>query len=168
LRPNHAATLEQKKNPSKTPAEPEFQSPKQVVQLRKLIIRCKNALSYASQYGGKGQLITNLLTLVDSKANLTQEDMKQAIYELTKITLSYRPSSFFQAAYAETRSSTALIAAITDPAFNQNLPIAELLLGEAIDPRKETTDEIVQRLRKLQVLNRWQTCSLDISPMATL
>jgi hypothetical protein len=143
--------------------------PKQIVALRKLINRCINELSLQSKYGEKGRLLTNLLTLIDAKNSHTQNDMEKIIKELARITLSYRPTYFFQAAYGETRSAKVLIAAIKDEKLNELINVTEVLLGRDLDdPRKETDEEIVQRLRGIRAANNWQESCAQIKPIATL
>ncbi len=140
--------------------EEEWMQPKQVVELRRLIINCINTSSYQSRYGHKGKLLYELIDDIDSQHPLTKEMMKETVMKLVKITLSYRPTYFFQAIYGETASAKALVAAIKNPNINKQIPLAELLLGENIDPSKETNEEIIQRLRSLQVKNKWEkSCS---------
>ena len=113
-------------------------------------------------------LTSGLLDQIDSKHGLTKDNVKHIVNELARITLSYRPTYFFQAAYAETASSKALFAAIKNPKLNELIPIAELLLGENVDPSKESNDEIVQRLRGLQVSNKWEKSSLEINTLGAM
>lgn len=142
--------------------------PKQIVELRKLIMNCINALSYQSRHGYKGKLLHNLIEQIDAKESLLKDNVKQTIKELAKITLSYRPTYFFQASYGETCSAKALITAIKDQKFNELIPISELLLGEDINPLKETDEEIIQRLRGIQVSNKWEKSAYDIKPIAAM
>lgn len=149
-------------------SEKDVLKPKQVIELRNLIINCSNSLSYQSRYGSKGTLLQNLLEQVDSKQQLTRNHLKQIIHDLARVTLSYRPSYFFQASYGETRSAKTLIAAIKNPNLNTLLPISELLLGDEIDPSKESNEEVIQRLRGMKVSYNWESSSVDIKALTAM
>ena len=138
------------------PPEKQYLPPKHIVELRKLINRCIDALSYQSRYGVKGKLLAHLLTLIDSKATHTQDDIASVIKELARITLSYRPTYFFQAEYAETRSAKELIAALKDKKANKLLNLKEILLGSDTEEIiNQSNADIAQRLRNARVANNW-------------
>lgn len=154
----------------KIPSEPyePVIKPKQINELSKLIIRCINALSYHSRLGEKGRLLNNLLKLTEDNGPLTPNHLEQIVKELAKITLSYRPTFFYQANYGETRSSKELIASIKNTELNRIIPIAELLLGADVDPNKETNEEIVRRLKGVRVVNKWEESASEIKSMLVL
>ena len=131
-------------------------SSKHIKALRKWVIQCTDALSLQSRYTEKGTLLNNLLLLIDTKTSFTQEQMQQVIKELAKITLSYRSAYFFQAAYAETRSSKAFIAGLKDPYLNSIVPVKALLFGHDVDVSKTSPAELVERLRAVRSSNQWQ------------
>jgi len=99
-----------------------------ILAFRKVVERCYQALSYFSRQGHKGQLLRNLLNLLDSRQKFRETDLANYILELTHIVASYRKTSFFQAKYAETRSSKALMEAVRDPLVNSLLPLAGIIL----------------------------------------
>lgn len=136
--------------------------PQQIVELGKLIKNCINALSLQSHYGYKGKLLHQLLTQVESQKINSQKQLEHTIHQLARITLSYRPSYFFQAAYAETASAKALVAAIKDPKLNTLIPIASLLLGDQVKAFDESESIIAQRLKNLRIQNNWELSSDDI------
>jgi hypothetical protein len=106
---------------------------------------------------------------MDKTSKLSERNVEQIVKELSKIALSYRPTYYlFQAAYGETRAAKELIASIKDPNFNRLIPIAELLLGEDIDPSQESDEEITQRLRSTRVSNNWEESTSEIKLMVAL
>jgi hypothetical protein len=141
---------------------------RKVVALRKLVQACYDALSYQSKNGHKGELITNLLTMIDRHANFTQNQMKQVVMELTHITASYRETWFFQAAYGQTRSAQALIKAIKDPMVNGVLPLASIIFGCDIDFNQLSDAVILQQLRTLREGNKWEVASTHISMVTAI
>ena len=80
--------------------------------------------------------------------------------ELTRITASYRETWLFQAAYGQTRSAKALIAAIKDPTLNSVLPLASIIFAEPTTNFMKVSDEqILKRLKNLQEGNLGQESS---------
>ena len=143
-------------------------TPKQAVALHNLIAQCIDALSFQSKCSGKGAMLNSLLRLVDEKTQLTEAQITLAINELARITLSYRPTYFFQAAYGETRSAKALLAGIKDSKLNTLLPVASVLLGKEVTVGQETDAEIIQRLRGQRAQNQWQESSDKITAVMAL
>lgn len=113
-------------------------------------------MSYQSQYSIKGKLLNNILKFVDAHTVLTTQQVSCIINELARITLSYRPTFFFQAAYAETRSARVLIANLKDHKFNGQLPLRKLLFEQELDLTNETDSHIIQRLRDHKTQKQWE------------
>ncbi|MDI1351299.1 MAG: hypothetical protein PSV35_00785, partial [bacterium] len=128
---------------------------KHVVALRQLIERCYEALSYQSKHSEKGYLLNNLLHLIENKPHFSESNMTQAMNELARITLSYRRTFFFQAAYGETRSGKIFISAIKYPKLNQILPVASLMFGSEIDVSQESDEYIIKRCQNIKESNHW-------------
>jgi hypothetical protein len=141
--------------------------PKQVVALRQLINQCYSAMSYQSQYSTKGKLLSSLLELMNNNAAFTTDQLSRIIKEVARITLSYRPTYFFQAAYGETRSAKILIANLKDPKFNALLPISTFLFGTETDLSNENDATIVQRLRNQKIQNHWEDSCETIKVLNT-
>ncbi len=139
-----------------------------IAALKKLINQCYEGLSYPSKYSGKGRLLTNLLDLINKNSSLTEEKATQAIKELARITLSYRSTYFFQAAYGETRSGKIFIAAIKDPKLNNLLPIASLMFGYGVNVAEESNEFVIGRCKSIQEENHWPESASQIDPIAVL
>ena len=130
---------------------------RKVLALRKLVQHCHDSLSSQSKKGHKGALLRDLLNTIDTKANFTEETIKQVILELTHVVASYRKTWFFQASYGQTRSAKILIKAIKDPLINDVLPLASIIFVKPdVNVRKLRGDEILDHLRILRESNRWQ------------
>jgi hypothetical protein len=126
------------------------------VVLRHLVVQCHDALSYQSKYSQKGKLLTNILSLMDAEPHLTKDNISTIIQELGKITLSYRPTLFFQAAYGETRSAKIFIAAMKNFKLNALLPINAVMFGEMVSLAHISDQQIAHRLRAQAKSNQWQ------------
>ncbi len=130
---------------------------RKVLALRKLVQSCYDALSYQSRHGHKGVLMCDLLTMIDRKPNFTEGQVKYILVELMRVTASYRDTWFFQADYARTRSTMALIKAIKDKQRYGILPLAGILFGNAATNMSRMSDtEIFEKLRALRETNHWQ------------
>ena len=150
-----------------TESPPLLVEARQVIALRKLVQQCYNALSYQSREGHKGALLRQLSEAIEKKPNYTEEQIKHIIMELTRITSSYRTCWLFQAAYGQTRSAQALIAAIKDPELNKVLPLASIVLEEScIDITKISNAQILNRLNSLKEGNLWQESAGSISSIS--
>jgi ribosomal protein S13 len=132
--------------------------------LKALVVRCRETLSYQSKYSQKGQLLNDLLTVINKTSNPTDSNIQHAVNELVRITLSYRSTWLFQAAYGETRSAKALISAIRDPQLNAILPLASLIFDSNDNLTLETDTQIIARFRNLREKNNWQKAVEDIKP----
>ncbi|PJD95203.1 MAG: hypothetical protein CK426_04770 [Legionella sp.] len=156
------APLKPKENKPSSPSV--YVDPKRIIELRKLITSCRHALSLGSYYGNKGRLLTRLLTLIDNKVTLTFQEELLIITELGKITLSYRPTCFFQAAYAETRSGKIFIAALNNAAINKILPLSSLVFnqhhGSTLTPK-----ECIKQLKILKETNEWPEDSMQLTAL---
>ena len=132
-----------------------------VIAVRNLVQSCHEALSSSSKRGNKGVFLRYLLDEIDGAINFSEEDIAQIIMELTRVTASYRETSFFQAAYGETRSVQPLLRAIKDPTMNTIVPLASLFFGRSdVDTNKITDEMVLQRLRRLREADhRWQESS---------
>ena len=129
---------------------------KQVIALRKLAQQCYDALSSQSREGRKGSLLRELLSIFDNRLDFTEEQIRQIIMELTRITASYREAWLFQAAYGETRSARVLIAAIQDQGLNRVLPLASIIFAQTkISPSRPSNEQIINRIKSLQEENFW-------------
>ncbi|GGI86262.1 hypothetical protein [Legionella impletisoli] len=135
---------------------------KQALALRKLVQQCYDGLSFQSRLGHKGELLRDLLTLIDNQPNFTEEQLKHVILELVRVTASYRPTWFFQAAYGQTRSAQTLIAAIKNPEINRQLPLASLLFGKDINIATLSNEKIILQLKGLREQNHWQESANQI------
>ncbi len=135
---------------------------RKVLAIRKVVQNCFDALSYQSKYGHKGELLTNLLAMIDRNANFTQVQIKHVIMELTHVTASYRETWFFQAGYGQTRSAQALISAIKDPNVNGVLPLASIMFGRDINFNQLSDAEILQQLRSMRDGNHWEESASQI------
>ena len=133
-----------------------------------LIDQCYGALSLQSRCGRKGLLLTNLKDKIAEKSPLLVEDMRHAVSELAKITLSYRTTALFQARYAETRSAKAFIHALKDPKFCSLIPMSSIVFGDPIDVSKEADTHIARLLRELRVNKQWAEAAELIAPIASL
>jgi hypothetical protein len=140
----------------------------QTIELRHLIHECMDSLSLLSRYGQKGQLMHQLLLLIDGKPELTEADIRKVLVELTRITISYRPSPFFQAHYGETKSSHALIAALKNKDTYSSLPIAKILFGSNIDLAQIDDAQISHRLRTLGTKSKWKESCNEIAMLPGL
>jgi hypothetical protein len=129
-----------------------------VLALKKVVEKCYEALSYQSRVGHKGLLLQELLSFIEDQPNFTSKQIKHVIMELTRITAGYRPSWFFQAAYGQTRSAKALIAAIKDPTINMVLPLAATIFDQSISAQLSDT-RIAQQFRNLSMKNHWDASS---------
>lgn len=130
---------------------------RKVVALTKLTQRCYDALSLQSQYGHKGLLLRDLLTMIERKPNFTHEQIKKVVMELVRVTASYRETWFHQASYGHTRSAQALISAIKDPTLNGYLPLAAIIFDiPNINFMRLSDKQIEQRLEILREGNHWQ------------
>lgn len=136
----------------------------QVLALRKLVQACYDALSYLSREGHKGFLLRNLLEMIDSKSNLTDELVKHVVMELTRVSTTYRETWFFQAEYGQTRSAQALVSAIKDPNLNKVLPLAVMIFQEKEINIKALTDgDILRQFRNLRKTNKqWEEPLLNM------
>jgi hypothetical protein len=134
----------------------------QVAALRHLTQCCYDSLSYISQMGHKGLLLTELLARLDAQPNLSSEQVERFILELVKISASYRPSWFFQAAYGETKSAKVLLKAMKDPKLNIILPISNIIFGEEVDCLHLKDSEIIHRFQVMRHSNEWQESSEEI------
>ena len=142
---------------------------RKVLGLRKLVDSCHGALSGQSKNGHKGRLLSELLSMIDRKANFTDEQIKHAVMELVRLVASYRETNFFQAAYGQTRSAKVLIAAIKDPSINNTLPLASIIFEKPDLHFHVLTDaEILKRLSELRLSNRWQVSANQIRVVATI
>ena len=125
--------------------------------LSDLVGKCYDALSADSKNGRKGLLLRELKEKIRSTPNFTESQIKHLVMELVRITASYRQTWFFQAAYGQTRSAKALIAAIKDPELNSRLPLASIIFNNP-DPLVSRNSEqlILQRLKRLRDEKSWQ------------
>ena len=87
-----------------------------------------------------------------------------ALRDLVRVTSGYSKTIFGQAAYGQTRSAQALIAAIKDPRLNQRLPLASILFGSetVIDLSQITDSEIQGKLMSLKCQFKWEESADDI------
>ena len=147
----------------KTVIKPNFVEVRKVVALKKLVEHCYNALSYQSSEGHKGSILRELLNLIEEKPTFNEKEIKHVIMELARVTASYRETWIFQAAYGNTRSARALIAAIKDPILNEILPLASIIFGQSNMNMMEVSDaQILHRLKNLREGNHWQESSEKI------
>ena len=126
-----------------------------------LVDRCNAALSYQSKFGRKGLLLRELKDMISATSSFGDEQVKHILMELIRVTASYQVNfGFFHAAYGETRSSYALIAAIKERQINKSIPIAKLLFGkEKFDVSKARDGVILRQINKLCKSNHWhQSC----------
>ena len=136
---------------------------KKVNALKILILNCSNALSYQSRNGHKGKLLGDLLKLMDKKSDVTDNEIRDIIMNLTRLTASYRQTWFFQASYGETRSSRALCEAIKNPCINESLPLAAIIFDQPhINCMTLKDEDILKRIKHLQEGNHWQLASENI------
>lgn len=138
---------------------------KKILALKQVVQQCLDSLSYQSKYTEKGRLLNNLLILINKKTNFTQESFSQAIKELARVTLSYRNTWFFQAAYAETRSAMALISALKNPELNGLLALTPTLFKKEIDLSYESDAELIKRLRNLGTESHWEESAEELNPV---
>lgn len=130
---------------------------RQVIALRKLVMRCYNALSHQSREGHKGDLIRELLTIIEGQPHFTEAQIKHLVMDLTRVTASYRETWIFQASYGQTRSARALISAMRDPSLNSILPLASILFeGSGMQFKQVSDAQILQRLKSLRGGHHWQ------------
>ena len=150
-------------------AEPRVMaSGQEVVWLLKLMRKCFDALSWQSKSGHKGELLRSLMSQIERKQQVTQDQVKSALFELVHITAGYRDTWFFQATYGQTRSAKALIKAIQDPDMNQILGVASILFGAPVANVQALSEtEILFRLRSLRDLKQWEASANRI-PTVTL
>jgi hypothetical protein len=133
---------------------------RKVMALRKLVQRCYIALSYQSREGHKGLLLRELSNFIENRPNFTEGQIKHVVMELTRITASYRETWLFQAAYGQTRSARALIAAIKDPNLNSVLPLASIIFEQPnINIMQVKDAQILEQLKNLREGNRWEESS---------
>ena len=125
--------------------------------LSELVGKCYDALSVDSKNGRKVLLLRELKERIRNTPNFTEPQIKHLVMELVRITASYRQTWFFQAAYGQTRSAKALIAAIKDPELNSRLPLASIIFNNP-DPRVSRSSDqlILQRLMRLRDEKCWQ------------
>jgi hypothetical protein len=142
---------------------PEMVEARKVIALRKLVQRCYMALSIQSRDGHKGVLLRELLTIIEEKPSFTDKQIKHVIMELIRVTASYRETWLFQAAYGQTRSARALIAAIKDPSLNTILPFSSLIFEQAnLDMGDFSDAHILKRLKGMREGNHWQEASSQL------
>jgi hypothetical protein len=132
---------------------------KMVLELRKLIQHCFDALSNRSKHDRKGLLLRDLLSIVDGQPNFTPQQIRRIVLELARVTACYRPSVFFQASYGQTRSAKAFIAAIKDPKINSVLPLADIIFEHQLKGAPVDDNQIIRRLKSLRAVNQWQISS---------
>lgn len=135
---------------------------RQTAALRKWTNSCIDALSLHSKLTDKGTLLNNLLGFINAKTAITEQDARHVVNELARITLSYRPSYFFQAAYAETRSSKAFIAGLRDPYLNNIIPVTSFIFGADVTVKNDSDSELIQRLKGIRVSHQWQEQSTTL------
>lgn len=146
-----------------------FADTRQVLFLKDLVDHCYRGMSYLSRHGHKGALVEGLLATIRGKRQLTEENIRQIIVELTRITASYRKTCFFQAPYAQTRSAKALIAAIKDPVFNGVLPFASILFDNPAVVLGTMSDaQIMTRLQAMREERAWATSVCQIKTLAAI
>jgi len=139
---------------------------RKVLALRKLVQGCLDSLSYLSRYGHKGDLLENLLAMIDRKPNFTDAQIKEVILELIHVSASYRQTSFFQAEYGQSRSAQYLIAAVKDPDIKRNLPLAELIFNREVAVMQLTDTDVISGLNTLREENDWEESASEISRVA--
>ena len=126
-----------------------------------LVDRCNAALSYQSKLGRKGLLLRELKDMINATSTFEDEQVKHILMELIRVTASYQVNfGFFHAAYGETRSSLALIAAMKERQINKYIPIAKLIFDkEKFDVSKARDGVILRQINKLCRENHWhQSC----------
>ncbi len=148
---------------STTPAAPQANkvAANKIIALSQLAHSCFAGLSYLSQYGHKGVILRDLMNKIDQQTDFTEAQFKLAVKELVRVAASYSETSFFQAAYGQTRSANILIRAIKDPKLHATLPLGSLIFGTTdVNYAEQRDDQIIQALVALRNDERWQTsCS---------
>ncbi len=118
-------------NESEIVEEPyECVSSYQLLKVSNLIFQCYQGLSFASKEGIKGAQLLTLHELFTNKRVYTSEFLKNTVLELSQIVCAYRPSFFFQAEYAQTKSSRVLINTLIESIDDDELPLYTWLFSD--------------------------------------
>jgi hypothetical protein len=148
-------------SPAPTPVpetpQPVFVNVGRILALHKLIHHCYDALSLQSKQGRKGTLMNNLLHWVEQNAEIISEtQLQHVLKELARVVDAYRPTMFFQAKYAHTRSSSVLVAAIKDRQLNQLLPLAITFFDPQVNVQQISDDDLHRRLLSFGQRQGWE------------
>lgn len=135
----------------------------QAIAVSNLILNCYYHLSAQSKSSHKGAMLLNINQRLQSKQQLTENDIKQTLTELARIVCAYRPSLFFQATYGQTKSATFFINALVNNKNNANLPLYQWLFAEAVPDQGDLHQLIADKLRQTQGSNHWAQSTTELA-----
>ncbi len=143
-----------------------FANTNTVLELKDLVQQCHDAMSWQSQWGHKGKLLTDLLLEIKKKSNFTPAEIDEAVMRLVRVTSSYRATFFGQAAYGHTRSAKVLINAVKDKKLKNVLPLASILWQQPVANTNKfnqlNNKLIADRLTRLCAKYKWEEDVEDI------